>query len=178
MRYKLFGKGEWDSFYDEVAKLLAACDDEFVPPLSGRSSTTDTKLGPGEGKGDSISLYMEGLKKQSLLIAEEEGTLCGFVSFRENYETDVLGEPYLPNIYISTVLVSPDARGKKLTQSMYTFLFDTVSDKNILTRTWSTNIAHIKILSRFGFSEVHVISDDRGAGIDTVYFLKRKEGKK
>ena len=32
-----------------------------------------------------------------------------------------------------------------------TYLFEKYSDRPIFTRTWSTNLAHIKILEKFGF---------------------------
>ena len=55
---------------------------------------------------------------------------------------------------------------------MYASLFEEYKDVNIFTRTWSTNMAHIKILSKFDFEKMSVIENDRGEGIDKVYFKK------
>jgi len=68
------------------------------------------------------------------------------------------------------------ARGRRLTQGMYDHLFNTLyPHHSIFTRTWSTNIAHSTILSRMGFSELSRVKDERGAGIDTVYFALIRE---
>ena len=39
-------------------------------------------------------------------------------------------------------------------------------------RTWSTNHAQIAVLKRRGYDCVRRIADDRGEGIDTIYFAK------
>ena len=59
---------------------------------------------------------------------------------------------------------------KYVNQSGYSYLFEKYSDRPIFTRTWSTNLAHIKILEKFGFSEHLRIKNHRGENIDTVYF--------
>ena len=55
-------------------------------------------------------------------------------------------------------------------------LFKEYEHMNIFTRTWSTNAVHIRILSKFEFETLHVLKDHRGAGIDTIYFVKRPKG--
>lgn len=45
-------------------------------------------------------------------------------------------------------------------------------DKKLKTRTWSTNDAHIHILQSIGFVMVKNIDNDRGIGINTLYFEK------
>ena len=42
------------------------------------------------------------------------GVLLAFVSFRENYTSDVIPSQQ-PNIYLSTLVMRPEARGKHLT---------------------------------------------------------------
>ena len=83
----------------------------------------------------------------------------------------------MPNIYISTLLVTPCGRGQGLTRKMYEFLFNEYKNANVFTRTWSTNEAHIKILLGFGFETIKVLENDRGNGIDTVYFKKHPHQK-
>ena len=114
--------------------------------------------------------------KQKILACVEEGRGLGFVSFKEDYKPEHLQEAALPNIYLSTLILSPQARGKGLTKRIYTLLFDELyARRSIYTRTWSTNAAHIKILGHFGFAEAARIKDHRGPGLDTVYFVKRRE---
>lgn len=174
MIIKILEKCEYDKYDVEILDLLSEGDEEFVPPLSARSSTTQSDLRGGTKAGSGVLNYFNELKKQKILVAVEKGKLIGFVSFKENFVNDVIGEEQLPNIYISTLLVAKSGRGKGLTGKMYEFLFDEYKDFDVFTRTWSTNEAHIKILSRFGFETLSVLENDRGNGIDTVYFKKRR----
>jgi len=113
--------------------------------------------------------------REQMLAAVEGERLLGFVTFVENLSCKYFGAESFPNLNICTLLLSPDARGRGITRQMYTYLFDTLYPKhNLFTRTWSTNAAHIKILSRFDFALIARIENDRGAGIDTVYFGKRR----
>ena len=87
----------------------------------------------------------------------------------------MISDNNLPNIYLSTLMLKSEARGKHLTQKMYDYLFNNLyADRSIFTRTWSTNGAHLRILEKFDFKLIKTIPNDRGVGIDTVYFaLKR-----
>ncbi len=153
-------------------RLLALCqksDKEFVPPLSQRSSTTQSTLQGGGETG--ILSYFAGIMEQPMLVCVEEDVLLGFVSYKENYVPEHYPDAQLPNIYISTLILAPEARGRGLTKALYRHLFfQRFPDRYVYTRTWSQNAAHIKILSGFDFREVCRILNHRGAGIDTVYF--------
>lgn len=50
-----------------------------------------------------------------------------------------------------------------------------ISGSRITLRTWSTNGAQEHILDKLGYSLVRRLKDDRGEGIDTVYFVKKEE---
>jgi len=175
MDIRIIEKKEYEKFYEEIIQMLIEGDDEFVPPLSMRSSTTQKDLKASEKSENGVMDYFEGLKEQKIMVAVENDMLVAFLSYRENYTNDIISSNETPNIYISTLLVKPAGRGKRLTQTMYGILFDTYKERNIFTRTWSTNDAHIRILSKFGFETLHVIENDRGNGIDTVYFSKRPQ---
>ena len=159
---------------DKAYELLAAADNEFVPPLSSRKSSTQRDFSKAV-QGDSIKEYFEQLKSQRFASVFEEGELIAFVSFKENYTCSEISENELPNIYLSTLVVSPKARGKGVTTALYQKLFTEYEKVNIFTRTWSTNFAHIKILGKYGFEVIKVLKDDRGVGIDTIYFKKAKK---
>lgn len=53
-----------------------------------------------------------------------------------------------------------------------------ISGSRITLRTWSTNGAQEHILDKLGYSLVRRLKDDRGEGIDTVYFVKKEENEK
>lgn len=171
MEICILEKAQQARIYDEAYKLLEAADNEFVPPLSARSSSTQRDFS-ASAQSQSIALYFEELKKQRFAAVFEAGALIAFVSYKENYSCAEIPEGELPNIYLSTLVVSPAARGKGVTKALYGKLFSEYEKVNIFTRTWSTNIAHIKILEHYGFDVIRVLENDRGGGIDTVYFKK------
>ena len=170
----ILNDNEVQRFYEQIYKLLVDSDEEFFPPLSMRNSTTQSNLTVGEKSEDGILNYFEELKKQKIMVAHENDKLLGFVSDREDYVNSEIGMEELPDIYISTLVVNRDARGKGITGEMYKNLFDVYKNVNVFTRTWSTNFAHIKILSKFDFEVFRVLKDDRAKGVDTVYFKKTK----
>ena len=174
MKLEILSRTDKDFYEDSIIDMLNVSDREFVPPLSKRSSTTQSDLSDRECSESGIIKYYKEMKKQEILGAFENGELIGIVSFRENYVCDVIAEDTLPNIYISTLVIKPEARGKHLTSQMYDYLFNRLyPEKNVFTRTWSTNAAHTKILDSFGFCELYRRKNDRGAGIDTVYFVRK-----
>ena len=160
-------------YYEALLQLCKKSDNEFVPPLSQRNSTTQGNLTGGMNSG--ILAYFQEVMKQSVLVCTENDRLLGFVSFREDYIPEHYPNAKLPNIYVSTLILSADSRGRGLTKQIYQHLFmERFPERSIYTRTWSTNAAHLKILSFFCFSQCMCIPNHRGEGIDTVYYeLKR-----
>lgn len=172
MQFTILTDNQKQQYKNDIIEIMNICDADFVPPLSSRSSTTQSDLKAGEYDKNGILNYYSEMEKQYILAAiEDDSTLLGFVSYKQNYQSEIVTKT--PNIYISTLMLHPASRGKRLTSKMYEHLFfNLYPDCRIYTRTWSTNAAHIKILSDFGITEFHRIKNDRGEGIDTVYFTK------
>lgn len=169
MEIKLIAPEEQGCYDSLILEILTAADNEFVPPLSSRRSTTQSDLTGDKKDGDGIFRYFEEMKKQRLMVALDDGKTLAFMSFKENLENEVIKDT--PNVYLSTLIVSPEGRGAGLTQKMYEKLFTLYPEAFVFTRTWSTNAAHIKILSRLKFEVLKTLENDRGEGIDTVYFI-------
>ena len=168
MDFKIFDSYDKEYYRDRILELLEESDNDFQPPLSKRSSTKDQTFTQGNSCSNGILSYYTSMNSQMILGALDGDRLVGFVSFSENFEA-----AKTPNIYISTLVVAKAARGAGLTSKMYDHLFNVVyPERTFYTRTWSTNIAHTKILMKFGFSELKRIVNDRGVGIDTVYYEK------
>lgn len=149
-----------------VKSLLKEADLEFVPPLSKRKSSTDKSF---NFDNNDINSYYGALKSQSFILALDEGKLIGFLSYIPEHDLTLDGQT-LKCDYISTIIVSKKYRKHKVCSEMYKILFK--NNKNVLvTRTWSENVAHINILEKFGFTNFKTIKNERGAGIDTVYFM-------
>lgn len=161
------------NYRDRILEMMRESDNDFVPPLSVRFSNSQTVFVGGDTTGAGIESYYKSLVKEKILGAFEGDHLLGFISYKENLVNAVYDETTLPNIYLATLIVSRAARGKRLTQTLYAHLFnDLYPERNIFTRTWSTNDAHTHILFGFGFEEMLRMPDDRGPGIDTVHYRK------
>lgn len=175
MEFRVLNSLEKSKYREELMEILSINDKNFVPPLSQRSSTTQSNLQGADGEGD-ILPYFNKMMEQNILAMFFAGKLFGFVSYIDNYVSDVVGADTHPNIYLSTLALRPETRGMGATKKAYTHLFfDRYPHCNVYTRTWSTNGPHIHILDGFGFGELKRIPNDRGEGIDTVYFYKNRE---
>lgn len=164
-------------YSNDILELMKLCDNDFVPPMSKRFSPFQSELNPSESADESgILRYHSAMMNESVMCIVENGALLGFVTYVENHRyQNVITDEDLPNIYVCTLIVNPSARGLGLTKVMYDHLFcEKFADRNLFTRTWSTNAAHISILKKYGFEEIHRIPNDRGESIDTVYFGKRR----
>jgi ribosomal protein S18 acetylase RimI-like enzyme len=169
MQFIILDDRQKAEYSNQILEMVKEGDKDFVPPLSARSSTTQTNLTGGESSFNGVISYFDEMMKQKIICAVEDDKVLGFVSFKENYVTDAFDKT--PNIYLSTLILRPEARGKNLTFNMYDYLFNAVYPKSsIYTRTWSTNAPHVKILSKFNFDEILRKKNDRGEGIDTVYY--------
>lgn len=171
MQISLLKGHETEKYYDRFYELLTMCDEDFFPPLSSRASTTQKELKGGEKSNDGVKKYCDAMVGQNILVALTEDEICGFISFKENYTNSEIPDSDKPNIYISTVLVNPAFRGRKITAGLYEHLLSLYRERNIFTRTWSGNDAHTKILMRLGFAEHRRIKNDRAPGVDTVYYV-------
>ena len=172
MDYILLNEQEKQKYSNDIISMMKESDNDFVPPLSARSSTLQSYLKGGCNSGDVLPYFNE-MIKQEILAVIEDNKMLGFVSFKKDFTNDKITAKTLPNIYLSTLILAKVARGKGLTVKLYDHLFNTLyPDRSIFTRTWSTNFAHKKILGKFDFTELARIENDRGINIDTVYYSK------
>lgn len=178
----------------QLKALLRWGDEQFVPPLSARHSSTQSDLAPHEAAADhAIDDYYQALLEQRFLLALDDSddtdadadadavgtdtdgkrTLAGFMSYRPDYACAYVDGGVCT--YVSTILVAGEYRGAHLTERMYRELFalPSVAGTVVATRTWSENGAHLHILKEMGFDLIKTLPDDRGPGIDTVYYAKR-----
>ena len=155
---------------DDIMELLKLYDNQFVPPLSCRNSTTQQELYEGNSLKGSLNDYFDEICNQSILVALEKNKVIGFISFKKNYFPPELVRKTTPNIYITTLIVHEHHRCKGIASKLYHTLIKRFKGYNIYTRTWSTNNNHIKILRKYKFYECHRLENHRGEGIHTVYY--------
>ena len=156
---------------ERLWELTCLADREFVPPLSFRSGTVQKDLLHLAETGKPVAYFKELLGQKFFFSLADTGEIIGFMSYRDNYSPD---DDISPGFYVSTVFICPEQRGKGLVKELYRAILGEAQQvgHSVLTRTWSSNDAHIRVLIRFGFAEVKRIPDGRGPGIDTVYYKK------
>lgn len=64
-------------------------------------------------------------------------------------------------------------RGKGIGTSLYAYVEDVLRPGAVAIRTWSTNDAQLALLHGRGYRLVRTVRDDRGRGVDTLYFTKK-----
>ncbi len=170
MKFKYYSKIRNNSQLEDIRELLRLCDTEFVPYLSSRSSTTQSNLLYSKNQADGIDAYFENIAEQSAIVALDGKRVIAFMSFKNDYICEHITQKYLPNLYVTTVIVHPKYRRQNIASKMYDVLISRFNKHYIFTRTWSTNLSHIRILISLGFHEHCVLCDDRGPDIDTNYY--------
>ena len=65
-----------------------------------------------------------------------------------------------------------DAQQAPLMRGFYEKIMEVFPDHSVYTRTWHTNISHLKVLDKLGFSLLVQLPDHRGPGMDTVYYCR------
>ena len=75
------------------------------------------------------------------------------------------------HVYVSTAVVAPSHRGRGLSTRTGRRVVARALRRRVplLAKTWSTNQASMGALARWGRVD-KIVRDERGAGIDTVYW--------
>ena len=161
-----------DSERLDIWNILVETDNEFVPPLSSRSGTTQSNLNDVESVGVPED-YFDALMEQYFVYIVEGGHIVAFLSYRRDHHVTYDGLD-LTGDYISTVATTKACRNKGYLQLLYKSLFNARDGHKFITRTWSTNDSHIHVLEKLGFKLIDRIKNDRGEGVDTVIYLKEE----
>lgn len=155
----------------DIHALLVQADQEFIPPLSSRGSSTQTDLSQTQSVSQGAKAYYETMAAQPAILAvDETGKCVGFMAFKRDYTCEYVGET--PNLYASTCVVHPSTRGQKLMERFYRKMIELFPQCHIFTRTWHTNYPHLRVLEKLGFAQIARLKDHRGPGLDTVYFQR------
>lgn len=147
-----------------ISLLVQKYDNEFVPPLSSRGSASSTSL--RDCNNDNISDYIESMKSQDFIVVlDKDNKVVGFLSYVHKEVCCIDCN------YVSTIIVDKDYREQGVAKELYSVL-EKLSKLPIIVRTWSTNYKNRSILSNLGYGCIKTIKDDRGVGIDTLYFVQ------
>ena len=109
MTFSLLSETQKDTYRDEIIGMIAACDHEFVPPLSSRHGPTQTDFSGALQTADNLPAYYADMRKNEILAAFEGEELLGFVAFKRDMTNQYLTAETLPNLYVAVLLVKPTA---------------------------------------------------------------------
>lgn len=172
--YKYLGKLQNQNEMDALWELLKACDKEFVPYLSERTYEEEEMVQSVDKKDGPVNYYRM-LLSNYIIAAYEEDEIVAILAFSQEHKCDSY-PVCLNSNYIINICVHPKARGQHIAVKLYEFMEKNLPElqrRNLLTiRTWSTNQTQIYLLDKLGYQQGAVIKNDRGNGIDTIYFYK------
>lgn len=159
----------------EIFEILSACDRDFCPPLSERGGTAEKNLTGDNSHNPGVTDYYRELMTQKNFLWKQGGRTIAFLSFRPEYKCPQLSR--FPRVcYLTTLCLLKEFRGKGLSVRIYRevlqYLRSRYPDATPALRTWSTNGAQIHLMEKLHFEQVAVLQNDRGPGVDTVYFAK------
>ena len=167
---------EWEA--NEVYAILSECDKDFEPPLSERGSTVQKTW--EKKSGDGVRNYFNEVAKQHTLLLKREKKIIAFLSFRSMEECEALKD-YRDICYFTTLCIRKEYRGQGLALVLYQKAKEYVEESSRYTvmalRTWSTNKAQLHLMEKMDFHCETRLKNDRGEGIDTLYFVKEITGK-
>jgi aspartate/glutamate racemase len=175
MMFELLKEDDKDKVKNELWNILCEINYEFTPPLSSRNSTT-ASFSTKAINTDEPKAYFDTFFKQEIIVSRKKSNnqVTGFMSFIPNHNLQIKKKNIVCH-YISTIGVTKGERGNGITNQFYKMIEEIAKKqeaKIIATRTWNANKTHLKILSVFGYIP-HIIKNDRGIGIDTVYLVKQ-----
>lgn len=159
---------------EQIWEILCQCDDEFYPRLSLRESSSQKNLtGTGAGTARPVSYFREMIGQDFILAYGEDRRVIGFMTFKRDYICEAL-EGFGVSLYVTTVCVRKELRGQGVMKALYRCMESEVPERRncrrISTRTWSLNHAQLHELAGRGYRQLALLKDDRGPGVDTVYF--------
>ena len=168
-------------YREAVWQILIECDDDFLPALSARSGTYErggaslSDIPHDSCAAEGPRAYFKDLEDQGLLVALLDSRAIGFLSFISGFERPELAS-CSPSIYMTTGCVTGEYRSRGIMAHLVSYLIDEICSgveyRFVTTRTWSTNTASINHLESLGFLVVRTVRNNRGKGIDTLYYAR------
>ncbi|TCK98141.1 ribosomal protein S18 acetylase RimI-like enzyme [Natranaerovirga hydrolytica] len=167
---------EDDDIKKQLWEILCECDQEFIPPLSSRDSSSQKELSDlNQSTVKPISYFEKMMEQKFILVFNKPNEVVAFMTFIHHYSCEELQAIGFSN-YITTICVRKNYRNQGILSKLYDYMEGHIEDSYIenyiSTRTWSTNVYHLKTLKNRGYEMGTVLKDHRGEGIDTIYLYK------
>jgi|GEM_PF-1629130 len=139
---------------EDIFLFVNEHDGDYYPPISSRQSQ---------------EAYVQSLfdKEGRLLSCYVDGALAGIMGLRMDHP--------LWKYYYQFTTIDYKYRGAGIAQLLLSAAEKICREdgaSQIFSRTWSTNLVSQNTMLRLGFAHIHTVTDDRGKGIHTYYFVK------
>lgn len=151
----------------QLLALTRRCDGDFVPLCPGATGSVRSSATSALRPGRTSRSYVDSLLELAhLVVLVQDELLVGYCAY------------YWPwmwrgteHVYVSTAVVAPSHRGRGLSTRTGRRVVARALRRRVplLAKTWSTNQASMGALARWGRVD-KIVRDERGAGIDTVYW--------
>lgn len=151
----------------QLLALTRRCDGDFVPLCPGATGSVRSSATSALRPGRTSRSYVDSLLELAhLIVLVQDERLVGYCAY------------YWPwmwrgteHVYVSTAVVAPSHRGRGLSTRTGRRVVARALRRRVplLAKTWSTNQASMGALARWGRVD-KIVRDERGAGIDTVYW--------
>lgn len=142
-------EAEWGLLCD----FINESDNEFTPPLFERP--------------EFVCQLKNGLNNRGLLVIDAETIPVAATLYQTDYNGDS------EKAYLTFFRIVPELRrlgiGLWFRRKLLGHLKST-GFRSVVTRTWSTNYPMMRLNEKTNFQRTRVIADDRGPGIDTIYY--------
>lgn len=151
----------------QLLALTRRCDGDFVPLCPGATGSVRSSATSALRPGRTSRSYVDSLLELAhLVVLVQDERLVGYCAY------------YWPwmwrgteHVYVSTAVVAPSHRGRGLSTRTGRRVVARALRRRVplLAKTWSTNQASMGALARWGRVD-KIVRDERGSGIDTVYW--------
>ncbi|WP_407355466.1 GNAT family N-acetyltransferase [Methanolobus sp. WCC5] len=150
----------------QVKGFIELVDNDFYPPLSKRGGGIPERIKKCLDTPDANFLVASLMGRDRPDPPEE---FIGMVGYTRNWKSD-------DSAYINFLATHPEHRNAGVSKALCLRLEEELVEQDVKTIylcTWSGNPAAIKFYERLGYYSYTVVLNDRGIGIDTIYYKKK-----
>lgn len=139
--------------FGKIMNFYKILDKDFVPQISKWKNIKKR------------TLYRLKSKNSNYFLIEKKVVvgLCGYIKMNKN------------TTYVTFLGIDPKYRGKGIGFKLRKYMINYMKKEGIevvKSRTWSQNKKMLHINKKMGFNVDKIIKNDRGPGIDTIWFKK------
>ncbi|MFP4655723.1 MAG: GNAT family N-acetyltransferase [Methanohalobium sp.] len=148
--------------YHRIRRFMELVNDDFTPPLDKRKINLEERIQDTFDKLDSGYFIAESQTMDSKI------SIIGLIGFDKYWKSG-------KDAYINFLAIHPEYRGLGLSSKLERELESKLLQEGIQhinVCTWSTNKPVLNFYEKNNYQVNHVLKNDRGNGIDTIYYCK------